>query len=88
MNDEVRFAGLGAYLYGAMYLAGVFVFGLWSGNETAALGAVVGAGASYVAQIVVAFSMSGSVGSGVSACAWLAAVVISVFAGLSLLIGG
>ena len=87
MNDEMKFAGLGAYLYGALYLAGVFVAALFLGNTSAALWAIAGAAASYVSQIVTAFRIAGAVSGSLSLVAWLVAACTGGIAGFFLIMG-
>lgn len=87
MNDEMKFAGLGAYLYGALYLVGVFVAALVLGNAGAALWAIAGAAAAYISQIITAFRIAGAVGGGPASIVWLIAGVIGAIAGLSLIAG-
>lgn len=88
MNEEMKFTGYGAYLYGALYLASVFALGIATGNTAASYWAVAAMGAAYLSQIVTAFRIAGAVGTGVSMLAWIAAGLVGAIAGLVLLIGG
>lgn len=87
MSDEMKFAGIGAYLYGALYLVGVFVAALVLGNTAAALWAIAAAAAAYISQLITAFRIAGAIGSGPASIVWLIAGLIGGVAGLSLIAG-
>lgn len=59
MNDETRFAGYGAYLYGAMTILGLVLASLAFGERFALLSAIAASGLSYLAQYAAAFEASG-----------------------------
>ncbi|MDP8249275.1 hypothetical protein [Pseudochrobactrum saccharolyticum] len=87
MNDEMKFTIISAYLCGALYLSGVFVAALVLGNTAAALWAIAGAAASYVANLAAVFRSIGLVRFGLSLTASIAALVVSGIAGLILIAG-
>lgn len=57
MTDDQRFMAVGAYLYGALALIGVFALGIYMGDAYAAAAAIVAAGAAYVSQYVAVYGM-------------------------------
>lgn len=57
MND-IQFAGMGAYLYGALYLASVTAAGLALGNPFTWKLSIASAGFAYIAQYLVAFTIA------------------------------
>jgi len=85
--SEYQFAGIGAYLFGALYLASVLAAGIAQGNSYAVLWSIAAMGAAYLSQVVTAFQIAGVVGSSVGLLSWLAAGIIAAIAGLTLLIG-
>jgi len=58
-----QFYGLGAYLYGALALIGLFVLGIAQDNLTASVFAVAACGAAYFCQISAASGSEGLVGA-------------------------
>lgn len=82
MNDGLTVVTVGAFIYGALYVAGVFIAGLVWGNAAAVLLSIASAGVVYLAQLTFAFVPKAS------GLAWAAAITINVAAGASLLIGG
>lgn len=78
---------LGAYLYGALYLIGVFVAALTLTDQTALFLSIFSAGASYVAQIVFAFAEGRHVPAFITNAVWAVAAISGAAAGISL-IGG
>ncbi|MGB3389463.1 MAG: hypothetical protein WBA88_15930 [Pseudaminobacter sp.] len=88
MDDDMKITAMGAYLYGALYLVGVFAFGMAHGNDWACSLAVLAAGLAYVSQVVTAFQIAGHVRGGLAATMFIVAIVPAVLAGLSILIGG
>jgi len=54
MNDEMKITAMGAYLYGVLYLIGVFVAGIAYGNPYAVCLANAAAAASYITQMAIA----------------------------------
>lgn len=84
MNDEMKFAGYGAYLFGALFLAGVFILAVSQNNTSAALWSIAGAGAAYIAQVSTAFRIAGAISAAVSLSLWAAAVLVAAIAAFQL----
>lgn len=85
--NEYQFAGIGAYLFGALYLASVLAAGLVQGNAYAVMWSIAAMGAAYLSQVITAFQIVGVLNSSIGLLAWLASGIIAVIAGLTLLIG-
>lgn len=77
MSDDVRFFAIGAYLYGALTLAGIFVAGIAVGNKWAAILALVASGAAYLSQLASAMAF----GAGRNPVAGLGLMAVSIAAG-------
>lgn len=87
MNDEMKFQGFGVYLYGALYLVGVFVAGLAYGNRAAVFLSISAAGVVYLAQVAGFANAAGAVKSKFVTASYILAVLTCAIAGLSLLGG-
>lgn len=87
MNDEVKIAALGAFLFGALYIASVLAAALVYGSATSAYLAIASAGASYIAQVLIALCALGLISARYANIAWGAAALAGVSAGV-ILIGG
>lgn len=85
--NEYQFAGVGAYMFGALYLASVLAAGLAQGNSYAVLWSIAAMGAAYISQVVTALQIVGVLNSSIGLLAWLASGIIAAIAGLTLLIG-
>ena len=81
MPDEVKMIGVGAYLYGAIYLVGCLATALVGGHHVAAILSVASAGASYMAQLSFLYLPRASAGI------WAATIILSVAAGAALILG-
>lgn len=85
MNDQVKFLGLGVYLYGALYLVGVFVAGVVYGHQGAAYLAIVTSGLTYISQTLGSLAAAGFVSPAVANTATIIAALSGVIAGMALL---
>lgn len=87
MNDAVKVAAAGAFVYAAVYLGGCVVVGLMLGNAYAWKLALLSAGAAYIAQLCEAMRHAGMVGLRSVYFLMAASILSGAAAGLSLLVG-
>jgi hypothetical protein len=83
MTEMIKLAGLGAFIYGA-----VFFFGLIMAGGNAALCGLIGAGAGYFAQVGEAYRLAGVRGAGIVMATGTFVSITSGLVGLAIIVGG
>lgn len=88
MNDAIKIAATGAFVFGALYLVGCFTVGLFLNVGWAWKLALASAGVAYLAQLAEASRHAGQSSLTVVYTLMAASIVAAALSGISLLIGG